>query len=87
MTQPVLKVSNYNVDFWVDGVWYPAAIDMNFEIQPGKTLAIVGESGSGKSSSAMGLMGLLAQNARTSGTVEVKGVDMLTSSKQKLHSF
>jgi len=87
MTQPVLKVSNYNVDFWVDGVWYPAAIDMNFEIQPGKTLAIVGESGSGKSSSAMGLMGLLAQNARTSGTVEVKGIDMLTSSKQKLHSF
>jgi len=51
MTEPVLKVSNYNVDFWVDGVWYPAAIDMNYEVYPGKTLAIVGESGSGKSSS------------------------------------
>jgi peptide/nickel transport system ATP-binding protein len=58
MTEPVLKVSNYNVDFWVDGVWYPAAIDMNYEVYPGKTLAIVGESGSGKSSSSMGLMGL-----------------------------
>ena len=79
MTEPVLKVSNYNVDFWVDGVWYPAAIDMNYEVHPGKTLAIVGESGSGKSSSSMGLMGLLASNARTSGTVEVKGVDMLTA--------
>jgi len=45
MTEPVLKVSNYNVDFWVDGVWYPAAIDMNYEVHPGKTLAIVGESG------------------------------------------
>jgi len=87
MTQPVLKVSNYNVDFWVDGFWYPAAIDMNFEIQPGKTLAIVGESGSGKSSSAMGLMGLLAKNARTSGSVEVKGVDMLKASSSKLQSF
>ncbi len=80
MSKPVLKVSNYNVDFWVDGVWYPAAIDMNYEVLPGKTLAIVGESGSGKSSSSMGLMGLLASNARTSGTVEVQGVDMLSAS-------
>ncbi|NBR64499.1 MAG: ABC transporter ATP-binding protein [Micrococcales bacterium] len=86
-TTPVVKISNYNVDFWVDGAWYPAVIDMNFQIEPGKTLAIVGESGSGKSSSAMGLMGLLAPNARTSGRVEVKGVDMLSASKQKVQSF
>jgi peptide/nickel transport system ATP-binding protein len=56
MTEPILKVSNYNIDFWVDGVWYPAAIDMNFEVLPGQVLAIVGESGSGKSTTAMGLM-------------------------------
>ena len=87
MTDPVLKVSNYNVDFWVDGVWYPAAIDMNYEVYPGKTLAIVGESGSGKSSSSMGLMGLLASNARTSGTVEVKGVDMLSASPATVRKY
>lgn len=87
MTEPVLKVSNYNVDFWVDGVWYPAAIDMNYEVHPGKTLAIVGESGSGKSSSSMGLMGLLASNARTSGTVQVKGVDMLSASSSTVRKF
>ena len=87
MTEPVLKVSNYNVDFWVDGVWYPAAIDMNYEVHPGKTLAIVGESGSGKSSSSMGLMGLLASNARTTGTVEVKGVDMLQASSTTVRRF
>ena len=87
MTDPVLKVSNYNVDFWVDGVWYPAAIDMNYEVYPGKTLAIVGESGSGKSSSSMGLMGLLASNARTSGTVEVKGVDMLAASPATVRKY
>ena len=87
MTKPVLKVSNYNVDFWVDGVWYPAAIDMNYEVMPGKTLAIVGESGSGKSSSSMGLMGLLASNARTSGTVEVKGVDMLSASPALVRKY
>jgi len=87
MTAPVLKVSNYNVDFWVDGVWYPAAIDMNYEVYPGKTLAIVGESGSGKSSSSMGLMGLLASNARISGTVEVKGVDMLSASPATVRKY
>jgi peptide/nickel transport system ATP-binding protein len=87
MTDPVLKVSNYNVDFWVDGVWYPAAIDMNYEVYPGKTLAIVGESGSGKSSSSMGLMGLLASNARVTGSVEVKGVDMLQANSNTVRKF
>ncbi|MEY2825855.1 MAG: hypothetical protein RLZZ122_219 [Actinomycetota bacterium] len=77
MTQTVLKVSNYNVDFWVEGVWYPAAIDMNFEVQAGKVLAIVGESGSGKSTTALGLMDLLASNARTSGSVQIKGQEMV----------
>lgn len=87
MTEPLLKVSNYNVDFWVDGTWYPAAIDMNYEVMPGKTLAIVGESGSGKSSSSMGLMGLLASNARVTGTVEVKGVDMLAASPATVRKY
>ncbi len=85
--EPILKVENYNVEFWVDGVWYPAAIDMNYHVMPGEVLAIVGESGSGKSSSSMGLMGLLASNARTSGKVMVKGVDMLTANNKTLRSF
>jgi peptide/nickel transport system ATP-binding protein len=82
--QPVLHVSNYNIDFWVEGVWYPAAIDMNFEVQAGKVLAIVGESGSGKTSIAMGLMDLLASNARVSGSVKIKGEEMIGASKSVL---
>ena len=77
MTEPILEVKNFNVDFWVDGVWYPAVIDMNFEIRPGQVLAIVGESGSGKSTTGMGLMSLLASNARTEGSVKVKGQEMI----------
>lgn len=75
--EPVLKVSGYNVEFWVDGVWYPAAIDMNYEVAAGEVLAIVGESGSGKSSSQMGLMSLLASNARVTGSVKVRGNEMV----------
>jgi peptide/nickel transport system ATP-binding protein len=87
VTEPILKVENFNVEFWVDGVWYPAAIDMNYFVNPGEVLAIVGESGSGKSSSSMGLMGLLASNARVSGSVQVKGTEMLGAPSSTLRSF
>jgi len=80
----VLQVASYSIDFWVEGVWYPAAINMNFEVQAGKVLAIVGESGSGKSSIAMGLMDLLAQNARISGSVKVNGQEMVGAKKSQL---
>ena len=82
--QAVLQVSNYSVDFWVEGVWYPAAINMNFDVQAGKVLAIVGESGSGKSTTAMGLMDLLASNARIEGSVKVKGEEMVGAKKTLL---
>ena len=87
MSNPVLKVDKYCVDFWVDGVWYPAAIDMNFELEAGKVLAIVGESGSGKSTTALGLMNLLASNARMSGSILVKGQEMLDATPHTLHQF
>jgi peptide/nickel transport system ATP-binding protein len=83
----VLEVESYNLDFWVDGVWYPAAIDMNYSIEAGKVLAIVGESGSGKSSSSMGLMGLLASNARVNGSVKIKGTQMLGANDSTLRKF
>ncbi|WP_346769189.1 ABC transporter ATP-binding protein [Planctomonas sp. JC2975] len=74
--KPVLKIEDLGVDFWVDGTWYPAAIDMNYEVMPGEVLAIVGESGSGKSSSSMALLGLLPSNGRVSGTIEFSGRDI-----------
>lgn len=87
MSDPVLKVQNYTVEFWVDGTWYPAAIGMNFDVQAGTVLAIVGESGSGKSTTAMGIMSLLASNARTSGSVKIKGSEVLGASNSTLRKF
>ena len=83
----VLQISNFNVDFWVDGVWYPAVIDMNLGLAAGKVTAIVGESGSGKSTTALGLMSLLASNARMQGSVLVKGEEMLNAKSSVLHQF
>ena len=87
MSDPVLQVRDFTVEFWVDGVWYPAAINMNFDLHPGTTLAIVGESGSGKSTTAMGIMDLLASNARISGSVKVKGSEVVGVTKAALRKF
>jgi peptide/nickel transport system ATP-binding protein len=87
MSEPVLKVKDFTVEFWVDGTWYPAAVAMNFEVNPGQVLAIVGESGSGKSTTAMGLMSLLATNARMNGSVKVKGQEMLGAKGATLRKY
>jgi peptide/nickel transport system ATP-binding protein len=83
----VLEISDFNVDFWVDGVWYPAVIDMNLGLAAGKVTAIVGESGSGKSTTALGLMSLLASNARMQGSIKVKGEEMLNAKSSVLRQF
>jgi peptide/nickel transport system ATP-binding protein len=75
--KPIVQVSKLNIDFWVDGVWYPTAIDTSFELEAGKVLAIVGESGAGKTSIALSLMDLLATNARISGSIKIKDIEMV----------
>jgi len=84
---PILEVTGLGVDFWVDGTWYPAAIDMNYKIAPGEVLAIVGESGSGKSSSSMALLGLLPPNARVNGSIKLTGRELTTLSPGKIRQI
>lgn len=74
--ETVLEVVNLGVDFWVDGTFYPAAIDLNYTVKRGEVLAIVGESGSGKSSSSMALLGLLPPNAKVSGSIKLLGREL-----------
>lgn len=81
---PILEVSGLNVDFWVDGTWYPAAVAMDYDVKPGEVLAIVGESGSGKSSSSMALLGLTPSNGRVSGSVKLDGKQLIGISASAL---
>ena len=83
LPEMILEVDKLGVEFWVEGEFYPAAIDMNYVVRRGEVLAIVGESGSGKSTSAMALLGLLPDNARVTGSIkllgrELRGVDDAT---------
>ena len=67
----VLTVDHLDINFWVDGTWYPAVEDVSFGLGAGEVLAIVGESGSGKSTIAMSLMGLLPSNAHVQGSIKL----------------
>lgn len=83
---PILDVEGLNVDFWVDGTWYPAAKDMHYDVKAGEVLAIVGESGSGKSSSSMALLGLTPPNGRVSGSVKLGGKQLIGISPGRLRA-
>ncbi|MHA7275125.1 ABC transporter ATP-binding protein [Arthrobacter sp. HLT1-21] len=84
---PVLQVKGLGVDYGVDKVWVPAAIDLNYEVRAGEVLAIVGESGSGKSASSMSLLGLLPENSRTTGSVKLNGKEILGLTGSKLRQI
>lgn len=81
---PVLSVRNLDVDFYVDGSWYPAASEVSYDLHAGEVLAIVGESGSGKSQSSLALLGLLPPNGRARGSARLGDREILGLSNSAL---
>ena len=65
---PVLSVRGLRVAFRTGRGLARVVNGLDFDVEPGRTLAIVGESGSGKSVSSLALLGLLP-----SGVTEVQG--------------
>jgi len=57
---------------------------VGFALDRGETLGIVGESGCGKSMTALALIGLLPEGARTAGSVRLDGEDLLLAGEDRL---
>ena len=73
----MLEVKNLGVRLQTQRGPADAIRDVSFSLQRGETLGLVGESGCGKSITAMALMGLLPENALTSGSIHFDGQELV----------
>ncbi|WP_454791339.1 ABC transporter ATP-binding protein [Mycolicibacterium lutetiense] len=73
----LLEVSDLTVDFPTDTDAVHAVRGLNFHVDSGEVVALVGESGAGKSASAMAVVGLLPEFAEVSGSVRLRGEELI----------
>ena len=74
--QPILSLKDLNVSFLVGRKLVHIVRDLNLDIMAKSVLCIVGETGCGKSVTATAALHLLPDNARVSGSVLFKGVEV-----------
>jgi oligopeptide transport system ATP-binding protein len=86
MTDPLLKVTDLQVQFNTEDGVVRAVNGISFDLAPGETLGIVGESGSGKSVANLSLLGLIPQppGEIVGGRAEFRGEDLLSRSHAEM---
>jgi len=74
----LLEVRDLRVSFGRRKIEAVRGVD--FEIAEGQRLGLIGESGSGKTVTALALMGLLPENATATGSVRLRGSEIIGAS-------
>jgi peptide/nickel transport system ATP-binding protein len=73
----ILEIRDLTVAFDVDCVSAVGVDGVTIDVRAGEVLAVVGESGSGKSVTAMAVLGLLPDNATTTGSIGFRGRELV----------
>ena len=84
---PLLEARKLSVDFTTREGVVRAVSEVDVDLATGETLAIVGESGSGKSQMLLSMLGLVARNARVTGSARFKGEELLSASENRLNEI
>ena len=85
--EPVMSVRDLRVSFNTEAGRVDAVRGASFDLWGGRTLAIVGESGSGKSVTALSLIGLLDDNAYVTGSVKLRGEELLGKTDEEMSKY
>lgn len=83
----LLQVRDLMVKFSTEDGQVTAVNGLNFDLHQGETLGIVGESGSGKSQTAFAILGLLAKNGRTEGSILFQDKELVGLSQSNLNKI
>jgi len=84
---PVLEVNNLKVWYGTPRGAVRAVDGVSFSLGRGETLGLVGESGCGKSTLGRGVLGLLPTAAKTAGSVQFQGRELIGASLQQLRQL
>jgi peptide/nickel transport system ATP-binding protein len=80
----ILEVSDLTVSFVTESGDVSAVDNVSLDLAEGEIVGVVGESGCGKSVTAMSLAGLLPRSARVSGSVRLRGTELIGARETEL---
>jgi peptide/nickel transport system ATP-binding protein len=77
MVTPLLSLRDLTVSFHTMNGVVQAVRGVDLDVAPGEMVGVVGESGSGKSVTFLGIMGLLPNSAKVTGSATVDGIELV----------
>jgi peptide/nickel transport system ATP-binding protein len=87
MSDALLEIEGLNVRFATRGGTVKAVRGVDLTVRSDEVVGVVGESGSGKSAAMLAVMGLLADNATSSGSVRFAGEQLIGAPPARLRSL